>query len=292
MVAAGGGRVRFSGDSQTAVLLLFDIDGTLLTGASETVRDAMHTALREHHGVDAATVPRRFATAGRTDSEIIRAILLDLGIAVEQIDELADDVRASCYETCARLYPDDLSYTLLPGVRELLEWLSGLENITVALLTGNFEPVARLKLARAGIGTFFAAGQGAFGSDAEDRTALQPLPGAVRARSRPRIRVSGRSSSATLRWTSNARAPTAYVASPSPPGRTRSTSYALPPPWCRMRSSFAPGWAAPWGSVGTWIGYVIPRNVTSWKWFRAEPFRAARRATTPRMRKSGSSMRQ
>lgn len=175
MVAAGGGRVRSSGDSQTAVLLLFDIDGTLLTGASETVRDAMHTALREHHGVDAATVPRRFATAGRTDSEIIRAILLDLGIAVEQIDELADDVRASCYETCARLYPDDLSYTLLPGVRELLEWLSGLENVTVALLTGNFEPVARLKLARAGIGTFFAAGQGAFGSDAEDRTALPAI---------------------------------------------------------------------------------------------------------------------
>jgi phosphoglycolate phosphatase len=157
------------------VLLLFDIDGTLLTGASETLRDAMRTALRQHHGVDAAKMRRPFATAGRTDSEIVRAILLDLGIASKQIDELADDVRASCYETCARLYPDDLSDALLPGVRELLGWLSGLENVKLALLTGNFEPVARLKLARAGIGKFFAAGQGAFGSDAEDRTVLPAI---------------------------------------------------------------------------------------------------------------------
>ncbi|MGO9881481.1 MAG: HAD family hydrolase [Solirubrobacteraceae bacterium] len=157
------------------MLLLFDIDGTLLTGASETLRHAMNTALRQHHGVDAATMRRPFATAGRTDSEIMRAILLDLGIASEQIDELADDVRASCYETCARLYPDDLSDAVLPGVRELLEWLSGLQDVKLALLTGNFEPVARLKLARAGIGEFFAARQGGFGSDAEDRTTLPAI---------------------------------------------------------------------------------------------------------------------
>jgi phosphoglycolate phosphatase-like HAD superfamily hydrolase len=35
--------------------------------------------------------------------------------------------------------------------------------------------VARLKLARAGIGRYFAAGQGAFGSDAEDRLSLPPI---------------------------------------------------------------------------------------------------------------------
>ena len=49
----------------------------------------------------------------------------------------------------------------------------------LALVTGNYEPVARLKLKRAGLGRYFPAGQGAFGSDAEDRAAL---PGIARRR--------------------------------------------------------------------------------------------------------------
>jgi phosphoglycolate phosphatase-like HAD superfamily hydrolase len=43
------------------------------------------------------------------------------------------------------------------------------------LVTGNYEPVARLKLLRAGVGRWFASGQGAFGSDSEDRAALPAL---------------------------------------------------------------------------------------------------------------------
>jgi phosphoglycolate phosphatase len=49
----------------------------------------------------------------------------------------------------------------------------------LALVTGNFEPVARRKLASAGIGHYFAAGQGGFGSDAEDRS---DLPAVARGR--------------------------------------------------------------------------------------------------------------
>jgi phosphoglycolate phosphatase-like HAD superfamily hydrolase len=45
----------------------------------------------------------------------------------------------------------------------------------LALLTGNLEPIARLKLDRAGLGAFFARGQGAFGSDDEDRAALPAI---------------------------------------------------------------------------------------------------------------------
>ena len=44
-----------------------------------------------------------------------------------------------------------------------------------SLVTGNYERVARLKLARAGIGSWFPEGQGGFGSDAEDREALPPI---------------------------------------------------------------------------------------------------------------------
>jgi phosphoglycolate phosphatase-like HAD superfamily hydrolase len=53
--------------------------------------------------------------------------------------------------------------------------LSGRQDVTLSLVTGNYEPVARLKLARAGLGGSFAPGQGALGSDAEDRAALPHL---------------------------------------------------------------------------------------------------------------------
>ena len=161
------------------MLLLFDIDGTLVAGATDTHREALHLALKEIHGVDAASVRRSLHPAGRTDGEIARSVLLTAGVDAERIDERADLVREACCRAYARLSNRDLSHTVLPGVRELLEWTSTRSELKLALLTGNYEPVARLKLARAGIGRHFPAGQGAFGSDAEDRAAL---PGIARRR--------------------------------------------------------------------------------------------------------------
>jgi phosphoglycolate phosphatase-like HAD superfamily hydrolase len=156
-------------------LLLFDIDGTLLRGATDAHRDALHFALREVHGIDATEVRRPVSPAGRTDAEIARALLLAAGVAAVRIDEEADAVREACCEAYARLCPADLSETVLPGVRELLDWLSVRSDVLLTLLTGNYEAVARIKLDRAGIGRYFGPLQGAFGSDAEDRAALPAL---------------------------------------------------------------------------------------------------------------------
>lgn len=158
-----------------AVLVLFDIDGTLLGGTTRPVGDAMREALQEVHGVDTSVIRTRIDTAGRTDGEIARAILLDAGVSVERIDALADRVRDSCCRSAARLLPDDLSGAVLAGVRELLGWLTEQEHVTLGLLTGNYEPIARLKLVRAGIAGTFALERSAFGSDAEDRTALPAI---------------------------------------------------------------------------------------------------------------------
>jgi phosphoglycolate phosphatase len=154
------------------VLLLFDIDGTLLHGTTQPVGEAMRAALEEVHGVDTSVIGAKIATAGRTDGEIARAILLDAGVSTTRIDALAGRVRDRCCQLCARLLPDDLSWAVLPGVRELLDWLAEQEDVKLGLLTGNYEPIARVKLTRAGTGGAFPLGQGAFGSDAEDRTAL------------------------------------------------------------------------------------------------------------------------
>ncbi len=157
------------------LLLLFDIDGTLVTGAADAHAQALHEALHAVHGVDARRMPIPIAPAGRTDPEIARALLLGAGVSATQIDERADEVRERCCGTYARLCPTDLRHTVLPGVPDLLAWLSRQAGVILGLLTGNYEPVARLKLRRAGLGEQFASGHGAFGSDSEDRTMLPAI---------------------------------------------------------------------------------------------------------------------
>lgn len=158
------------------MLLLFDIDGTLVSGAADAHRDAMYEALRIVHSVGPAKAGRNLLSpAGRTDPEIARTILLDAGISAERIDDRADAVQEECCRAYARLCPPDLSSTVVPGTGELLAWLSARPDVKLGLLTGNYQPVARLKLARAGIGSYFPSGQGAFGSDDEDRAGLPAI---------------------------------------------------------------------------------------------------------------------
>ncbi|HTP19574.1 MAG TPA: haloacid dehalogenase-like hydrolase [Solirubrobacteraceae bacterium] len=157
------------------MLLLFDIDGTLLAGTEPAVGEAMSAALKEVHGVDTTLIRTHIPTSGRTDGEIARAILLDAGVSAERIGALADRVRERCCDHAARLLPQDLSGAVLPGVRPLLDWLVEQPDVTLGLLTGNYEAIARMKLERAGIGGAFAGAPGAFGSDADDRAALPAI---------------------------------------------------------------------------------------------------------------------
>ncbi len=157
------------------MLLLFDIDGTLLSGATREHARALDGAIREVHGVNPDNLRSQIGPAGRTDGEIARLILLDLGVSARRIDELADDVRDACCRIYAQICPPDLSDHVVPGIADLLPALAARDGVTLGLLTGNFEPVARLKLRRAGIGRWFPAGAGAFGSDSEDRAELPAI---------------------------------------------------------------------------------------------------------------------
>jgi phosphoglycolate phosphatase len=159
----------------TGTLLLFDIDGTLLQGATRAHAAALRQALITVHGVDPDAAGIRISAAGRTDGEIARAILLDAGVSAERIDERADAVCEECCRIFAETCDDDLSPFLIDGIPQLLEWLAATDGVRLALVTGNYEPVARLKLKRAGIGHWFTSGQGGFGSDSEDRLDLPPI---------------------------------------------------------------------------------------------------------------------
>lgn len=157
------------------MLVLFDIDGTLLREGATPVGGAMSAALRELHGVQTSEIRTRIETSGRTHGEIARAILLDAGVPGERIDALAGAVCDLTCQAWARDLPEDLSGSVLPGVGELLHWLGGLPEVRLAQLTGNYEAIAWLKLERAGIAEWFERGQGAFGSDADDRDALPAI---------------------------------------------------------------------------------------------------------------------
>lgn len=61
---------------------------------------------------------------------------------------------------------------VMPGIRELLDAISLRDDVYPALLTGNFEEAARIKLEYFDLWRYFACG--AFGDDAPDRNGLLP----------------------------------------------------------------------------------------------------------------------
>lgn len=151
------------------MLLLFDIDGTLLLKASAEHEAALVEAICSVHRI---TPPEgRVETAGRTDPAIARALLTLAGVDARRVDDRMEELRAATCEAYARRCPEDLTGTVSRGMAEILEHLVSAGHV-LSLVTGNYEAVARLKLRRAQIGRFFAAGQGGFGSDHEDRAAL------------------------------------------------------------------------------------------------------------------------
>jgi len=142
------------------------------------------------HGVDLDGVrPAAVEFAGRTDSAIARDLLRHAGVPDVRINKRAAEVAAAVGSAYEQLCPPDLSAFVAPGVPEVLAALAAQpEAYRLALVTGNFEPVARRKLASAGIGHYFAGGQGGFGSDAEDRGKL-PAVARTRAGGWPRERT-------------------------------------------------------------------------------------------------------
>jgi phosphoglycolate phosphatase-like HAD superfamily hydrolase len=153
------------------LLVLFDIDGTLLQGAAAEHALAVLEAIDEVWGV---TPGERLPVeaAGRTDTEIAREILLLCGIDAKAIDGLLDDFREAAARRYVELAPADLSERLAPGAAQTVAGLAERQDMRLSLVTGNLEPIARLKLTRAGIGTHFESDQGGFGSDSEDRSDL------------------------------------------------------------------------------------------------------------------------
>ena len=149
-------------------LVLFDIDGTLMT-AGRAARDAFAAALLEVYGYDGDV--DRYDFSGRTDPQIATMILRDTGMTEGDIDARLPALWSHYLGALARNVPGKAR--VLPGIRALLDALVGDARVVLALLTGNIEAGARLKLGAAGLNDYFPFG--AFGSDSAKREELPPI---------------------------------------------------------------------------------------------------------------------
>jgi len=149
-------------------VVLFDIDGTLISGGP--AKDAFCEAMLETFGTTGAVDKVSFA--GKTDPQIVRELLTGIGYDDSQIEShLPDLFRRYLAKLEVQLL--DRPVDVLPGVPELLSALTDMEDIGVALLTGNIVGGAELKLRSAALWGHFELGS--YGSDHEERDELPAI---------------------------------------------------------------------------------------------------------------------
>ncbi len=159
------------------MLLLFDIDGTLIRASPKAHQRAMLDAVQEVYGVSfgadedpiGEVVPN-----GKTDRQIVREMLTPRGITDGAVDEGFPAFERMACERHSASRDEVLTGEVRDSTAALLRTLRD-DGHLLALLTGNLEPIARHKMDLAGLGEFFAPGLGGFGSDAEARPERVPL---------------------------------------------------------------------------------------------------------------------
>ena len=145
-------------------LLLFDIDGTLVNTGGAGVESLKATVRNRFRTEDDL---RDIEVAGKTDRAIIHDILRKY-----RVDPTEENITSFAREYINGL-PLSLSRAhgrVLPGIQQLLERLKPQSHIVLALLTGNLQQGAKLKLQHYGLWKFFEFG--AFADDHHDRNEL------------------------------------------------------------------------------------------------------------------------
>jgi phosphoglycolate phosphatase len=174
-----------STDSSPGLLVLWDIDGTLLL-AGEAGRSFYAAAFARATG-HPLRIPVR--GNGRLDPEIFRSAVVESGLEPSP-DTFRKFARALAEEHAAGAALLRRSARTLPGGAEAIAELAGRPGIVQAVLTGNIEPVAHRKLAVFDLDRHLDLAVGAYGEDAPVRPALVEIA-RRRAAGRYRTRFDG-----------------------------------------------------------------------------------------------------
>lgn len=152
-------------------ILLWDIDGTLIrsvrTGA---YKDYTIPVLEEIFGTSGRLSDMQ--VSGMTDLQIVYEALSDHGFTQDEILARAEVLASRLTEEAKKITGNGTKFfELLPGVRETLEALDKHPRYESALVTGNIESMAHLKMELVGLSEFFTL-PGAFGDESHNRRDL------------------------------------------------------------------------------------------------------------------------
>ncbi len=155
-------------------VLLWDIDGTLIRSArSGAFKDYTIPVLKEVFGT-AGSLPE-MKVSGMTDLQIIGEALRHEGFTHAHVRQRLDHLRERYMVEMHKATGNGVEFfQLLPGVRETLKAVADHPRYLSALLTGNIQPAAYLKMELVGLTEFFGL-PGAFGDESSDRRDLPAL---------------------------------------------------------------------------------------------------------------------
>jgi len=152
-------------------ILLWDIDGTLIRSVrTGGYKDYTIPVLEEIFGTSGQLSTMR--VSGMTDLQIIAEALRDEGYTHDDIRERIHDVSKRITEEARRVTGNGTPFfQVIPGVREMLDVLDQHPRYRSALLTGNIEAMAYLKMELVGLEKYFRL-PGAFGDENHERKDL------------------------------------------------------------------------------------------------------------------------
>jgi phosphoglycolate phosphatase-like HAD superfamily hydrolase len=153
-------------------LLLFDIDGTLVSVERNASRQLLRDVALETLGI---IIPQDyvFELGGKTDFQIMHELAADFHLPPDAIDKRREEIAFALTKATERL-SSTLYVERLVGVAELLrELVRHQDSVTLGLLTGNIRQTAYLKLRPYQLDELFPFG--AFGCDHIQRTELPPI---------------------------------------------------------------------------------------------------------------------
>lgn len=158
-------------DQKNVRILLWDIDGTLMTSTQPgAYKKYFAPALEKVFGsagdLDGITV------SGMTDFQIAFEALQNVGFTVEQIREKIPVMLEVFPIEMRRILDGAESHVLLGGVKEVLEATKTNSRYINGLLTGNLTPAAKIKLEKVGLEDEFDFEISAFGELSHSRNDL------------------------------------------------------------------------------------------------------------------------
>ena len=155
-------------------ILLWDLDGTLVRGKRlGSYKDYTAPMLESIFGTSGSL--HQMIVSGMTDLQIVEEALRGDGITREHITARKDELISSYIEQMKLAIGNGAHVIVaIPGAREALQAAHDHPRYQSALLTGNIEPAAHLKVEAAGLAEFFTL-PGAFGHESFDRRDLPAL---------------------------------------------------------------------------------------------------------------------